>query len=1133
MGFMVLLLLSLNLLSMTELTVGKQKETLALARANALLGLNVAMGELQRTLGPDQRISATAGVVNSVAANAHWTGAWKSNATGGGVDRSGDFLGWLVSLPQGVSATNLALANNASVDASEWVELVGEETVDDSAHFVVAGKVDTGDNGSYAWWVGDEGVKARVNLPARITEDPALPDEGEANLMRNLLSPSHYGLQKIGTSGEAEGPLAEVDPNADRLADIIDFKQLSLVSENNDVGREYFHDLSLNSRGLLTNTRSGGLKYDLTHLFESDEAFKRQFGEDPSGSWDSRYIFTPPDAVLSFDYGAPNWGIMRDFYKHHEKVSDNSIPAFISYSNATTGTHEGKISTDYLTTAGYRAYENSANVYHINSPVHPLLSWHQLTFWLEYVLEEEGANYVYRPRLHIRPRIAVYNPYDIHLQGREYHTYTVLSPVFELKVGNQNTVRVRLNELNRVNRLRLAIPADKADFRPGETRFYGLSGASYPLSSAVGTSPNYLTDDDDATASYYVDLSRLFVDNPGSADYAGVLEATQVGPTAAEWHADKHASGSQYWGLTPDERQDVTYVRPMADTDETLHPYPWVRFGVKFEYDNVGGDPGNKDAGGLLDFRFGNNTNLSAMLMNRHFRMRDPELLPEEDEVEDDIRNFGSNTEVFWFGIGMRTLDSSQSPKYLRQFIDSNPRFITASMEQEGFRENIGNHAIISGWTGASGGASNSGGSGWLENWSGPDYIHTDESADGRFVGHFGHSRDSGGSESVILYHVPREAPHSLGLFQHAALGRFSRHQNYVVGNSYAPPRIDPGQTQTASSKGYVYDWSYAVNLELWDKYFLSTIPQDLGASLLNEYLAGKRTLPNPRLRLTTVDGATPTVADLTDAEQDNTATNVAKYLMLEGAFNINSVSVEAWKALLASSIGMDIPTYSPTTGAFNQGEPEGSSGAVFYRTPYNFADGANTNDTSSKVWNSYRRLSNQELNNLATEIVKEVQERGPFGSLADFINRRPGGVGDHRLHGALQAALDKTINKNLAVKGASSNELDTTVHSNAKNYTTADDNVMGAGAPGWLLQGDLLQTIGPLLSARSDTFIIRAYGDVTDNKGNSLSRAWCEAVVQRVADKVDAAEPVAEAGPADGYGRRFAITSFRWIDAP
>ena len=59
-------------------------------------------------------------------------------------------------------------------------------------------------------------------------------------------------------------------------------------------------------------------------------------------------------------------------------------------------------------------------------------------------------------------------------------------------------------------------------------------------------------------------------------------------------------------------------------------------------------------------------------------------------------------------------------------------------------------------------------------------------------------------------------------------------------------------------------------------------------------------------------------------------------------------------------------------------------------------------------------------------------------------------------------------------------------------------------GAPNYLTQADVLQVIGPVLSARSDTFVIRAYGDAVDPKGTVTARAWCEAVVQRTPDPLD-----------------------------
>ena len=90
-------------------------------------------------------------------------------------------------------------------------------------------------------------------------------------------------------------------------------------------------------------------------------------------------------------------------------------------------------------------------------------------------------------------------------------------------------------------------------------------------------------------------------------------------------------------------------------------------------------------------------------------------------------------------------------------------------------------------------------------------------------------------------------------------------------------------------------------------------------------------------------------------------------------------------------------------------------------------------------------------------------------------------------------------------------------------------------GIPGWLTQADVLQVIGPSLTARSDTFRIRTFGEALDAKGNSVAKAYCEAIVQRVPAYLDPAN-IPSARGADlstlnkTYGRQFQIIAFRWL---
>ena len=49
----------------------------------------------------------------------------------------------------------------------------------------------------------------------------------------------------------------------------------------------------------------------------------------------------------------------------------------------------------------------------------------------------------------------------------------------------------------------------------------------------------------------------------------------------------------------------------------------------------------------------------------------------------------------------------------------------------------------------------------------------------------------------------------------------------------------------------------------------------------------------------------------------------------------------------------------------------------------------------------------------------------------------------------------------------------------------------------------DVLNSIGPNLTARSDTFVVRAYGEAHDDTGNVIGKAWIEVVVQRTNEYV------------------------------
>ena len=76
------------------------------------------------------------------------------------------------------------------------------------------------------------------------------------------------------------------------------------------------------------------------------------------------------------------------------------------------------------------------------------------------------------------------------------------------------------------------------------------------------------------------------------------------------------------------------------------------------------------------------------------------------------------------------------------------------------------------------------------------------------------------------------------------------------------------------------------------------------------------------------------------------------------------------------------------------------------------------------------------------------------------------------------------------------------------------------------------MRPLAPYISPRSDTFTIRTYGDVVKN-GKVVSKAWCEAIVQRKIDLIDTKNIELWDTPAknEDLNRRFEIVSFRWLN--
>lgn len=391
-----------------------------------------------------------------------------------------------------------------------------------------------------------------------------------------------------------------------------------------------------------------------------------------------------------------------------------------------------------------------------------------------------------------------------------------------------------------------------------------------------------------------------------------------------------------------------------------------------------------------------------------------------------------------------------------------------------------------------------------------------------------------------------------------------------AIGNSYAHPNIPADKAFVMKlrtfdldegSKNVPFaDHSYLANKALWDEYFFSSVsPQPSKVELFggtsrtakqvaDEFFfgSGSSLLPNRRM-LRNKNNLNQAKFDelFTQANSfsNGLADKIASYLIVDGAFNVNSTSVEAWKVLFSSLRGKPVAylesgktpleSVSADKTAVNPGmlpnaKPVSSSAISSPNNP-------------KEQWKTGRELTDAEIGELAEAMVKQVKFRGPFLSMSEFINRRLDGSNDKdmALKGALQAALDDPAVSINAQFRTPARKLDDEVAGAGFIFPDAAKGPIAYGSQPYVDQADILRGLAEQLTPRGDSFLIRTYGDSVDAQGNVVARAWCEAVVQRVPEYVNAAdEPhLKQSDPAlsaqsKQFGRKIQIVSFRWVNS-
>lgn len=287
MAFVLTLILSMSLLVTVETQAASTSLDALRAKESAKLALYIAVGELQKNAGPDQRVTARAEILGGSipVENIHWTGVWDTT-------NPSQSPTWLVS---GIEPTPEALG----ADLSTLYRPPSETSVTEDVVLVPVQNIpsENARETNYAWWISDEGSKVHVALPERLeplddgffTEFSAtgLSTEEQNQILnqstaRRFKSELFFGNDTSFVPSEAEdikssavyNKIQSANNSLRKLQGAIDAGVLDGIDSTESV--DAFHHATTFSMAVIANTANGGLKIDLSDRTYSDAngAFK-------------------------------------------------------------------------------------------------------------------------------------------------------------------------------------------------------------------------------------------------------------------------------------------------------------------------------------------------------------------------------------------------------------------------------------------------------------------------------------------------------------------------------------------------------------------------------------------------------------------------------------------------------------------------------------------------------------------------------------------------------------------------------------------------------------------------------------------------------------------------------------------
>ena len=1156
----LLTLVAVGLLSLSSVALrsSSQSQAAATAKANARMALMLALGELQAGMGPDQRVSAPAASVTdkdvSKVKQPHLTGIWDSwrwdPAAGGSPDygeKANKFRRWLVSTTNPQDALKLELPKNPPT--GKLVELAGEfenNGIPGSVQVAAVPLTSGATAGAFGWAVFDESTKAAINLEG---------DPGQASsLAENLAMRTAPPRMRADVVDSAKLASLRTPKNLISLATAA---VPAGSKANAEEIRRRFHDFTAGSLGLLSDTANGGLKTDLTQLFEAE-------------SFDAT-AFPGPTLYADVAAGAPLWEYLRDHYRTYKlgMTTPDSTPLY-----KPDRTRDLNVTSDGLQPAPerQRLMPVIARMQLIFSLVSHNSHFPERINFYNTQGDPKGNDKHAVPHIVYEPIITLYNPYNVALELRRLRVRVWDPPVgFRFaKISGSGTAWYR-PEMANGDFHSLARFSWANEFKPAARRFFTLyltDGTSERAGSRLRLQPGevkvYSARVERAWSwsleNQTYNRPRAFFDwmqnDPNNIDFGNIdnRTANRFGVEAVpgwDLRAGLQTDHLSYSGGRPlDTIYDFEKGSLAARGWVSIRTTDQVRVEVKAQR-STGTNTSVPDF--QVDLLAGNNTDHTRDILRTYqFRFEDPTAeiseVPGKPVISRDY-NVGQTLQAW--------TDRTLGGKKCLAMLDMTARTTRDPLDDS--KAWVFNNPVVEGVlqdTRQIGAANQSYDlrlielSGW-GTFPNVEWDSTPGAGYGR--GYFGASRSSTeGVTNVPMYALPLAPTASLGEFIPANLVASSQLPRVVhpFGNSRAHPLVKSGETRN----GNLLDHSYFINDSLWDRYFFSSATEYKGdvfgsqsrsrREVIQGMLTGNEPALNPRLVPVTPAGDATTLASELDGLADTArARRMAAHLGISGPFNLNSTSVDAWRAVLSSLRDREVKAWNARSTANGDKTPFVRGGLPLTGP----SDTSNDLNIQGQIrWAGYRNLSDTEIKNLAEKIVEEIRNRGvqdkaPPLTLAEFVNRRPGGPTElHSLAGILQTAIDRS-GVNEANHAMDSKNITAASINAARKRGVVTEEAMngqtGEGAPSILTQGDLLGALAPIATVRGDTFKIRAYGEARSATGQVEAQAWCEAIVQRVPEFVDPADPPETAisnltrEANKRFGRRFIITSFRWLN--